>query len=274
MTVNRAYIAADQNRHRVTNTGPCAALDQRVEQHAQVIVGQHDIGGPGRQRNHAPLHSVPTSAIGCAASLAPSPTIAITRPQRCSAIQSEPLFGLTRARLACRRRVWHALLVPGRQVRLVTTRVRPVVPAGGRSPRRYRMVAGDPAPRCARRPARLRSTDARRPGRIRQSDIADQRRARRRRQRRRRSRHHGWSLVSRCCATLLQALLGEVAYRFGMFVVDARVGESAARQDHLQAPLSINIGIRQCPLCRSRRRSRDWTQTVPARYHPPDRLGC
>ncbi|CKP63512.1 Uncharacterised protein [Mycobacterium tuberculosis] len=35
-----------------------------------------------------------------------------------------------------------------------------------------------------------------------------------------------------------QALLGEVAYHgFGMFVVDARVGESAARQDRLRSAL-------------------------------------
>ncbi|CKT84907.1 Uncharacterised protein [Mycobacterium tuberculosis] len=55
---NFAHIAADQNRHRVTNTGPhAAALDQRVEQHAQVIVGQHDIGGPTGGRGTAPAHS-------------------------------------------------------------------------------------------------------------------------------------------------------------------------------------------------------------------------
>ena len=41
-------------RHRITYAAPhAAALDQRVEQHAQILVGQHDVGGPTRGRRTA-----------------------------------------------------------------------------------------------------------------------------------------------------------------------------------------------------------------------------
>ena len=58
-----ADVSADQDRHRVAHTGPhAAALDQGVEQHGQVVVGQHDVGGAAGGRRTATAH--PDTHVG------------------------------------------------------------------------------------------------------------------------------------------------------------------------------------------------------------------
>ncbi len=233
-----------------------------------------------------PLTPMPTSAIRiAAASLAPSPTIAVTRPQRCSA--RHDLHLLLRADAGEDLNVGDdfgagVLVEAGEFGAGDHARIDRQAQLTGDRPRGDGVVAGDQHHVAVGVHQRFDQRARRCPCGVRQTDVAQQLEVLRGgvdgvgvgvlvigrsrwSQRTPRHRQHP------------QALLGKAVYqRVGVRKVGFRIGEPAARQDHLGSALEHQdrrVRSLRCR-CRSRRRSRGWTRTVPPRApSTPNRLG-
>ena len=228
-----------------------------------------------------PLTPMPTSAIRiAAASLAPSPTIAVTRPHRCSAPTICTFCsGLTRAN-TCTSATSLAAASSSRPIEFGAGDHPCIVgqpQLAGDRPRGHRVVAGDQHDVEAGIHQRFDQRARRRACGVRQPDVADQFQIVR-------GRVDGVGIGAFVVGGVLpvalrdgqhpQALLGEVVHqRLRVIQIGLRVGEPAARQDDFWGALEHQHGLRGVRVERADRGGetaagleRDLGEQVPFRH--------